>query len=224
MPSNEAKTPSSNGTSSPKSRFLVFEGLDGSGKSTLIQNLEMELRLRHATFVVTREPGGTELAEEIRSLLLKTGDEAPVAATELLLYAASRAQHVAMKIKPALEKGQWVLCDRFLASSVAFQCFARGLSRANTDWLNQFAIQGTQPDLTILLDLTVDESLERQKGRAAKDRMESEAVSFHERVRHGYLAQAKENPSSWLVLDARRSPEELKHDVLKELARRGWID
>lgn len=223
MPSSAAHPTKKSPSSGPSSRFLVFEGLDGSGKSTLIKLLESELQNRGETFVVTREPGGTQLAEEIRGLLLKTGAEAPVAATELLLYAASRAQHVAMKIQPALKEGKWILCDRFLASSVAFQCFARGLSRANTDWLNQFAIQGTRPDLTVLLDLTVDESLDRQKGRAEKDRMESEAVAFHERVRQGYLEQAKDDSSNWLVLDARRTPEQLKSDVMAALKERGWL-
>lgn len=206
-----------------KGKFLVFEGLDGSGKSTLIRGLEVELRNRGLRLRLTREPGGTPLAEDIRRLLLRTDSEVPAPATELLLYAASRAQHVANVIYPTLAQGEWVLCDRFTASTVAFQCFARGLNRADVDWLNQFATQGTRPDLTILLDLTVEESRRRQHGRAA-DRMEKESHDFHEAVRNGYLAQAKENPKEWLVLDANLSPQELVQKTLREFKDRGWLE
>jgi len=116
--------------------FIVFEGLDGSGKSTLIRGLEQELNARGKRLKLTREPGGTPLAEDIRKLLLRTDAEVPVPATELLLYAASRAQHVAGVIQPALKKGEWVICDRFSASSVAFQSYARGVDRGTVDWLN----------------------------------------------------------------------------------------
>lgn len=208
-------------------RFLVFEGLDGSGKSTLMNAVDLELRRSTRTPVRTREPGGTPLAEEIRTLLLKIDGEAPVAPTELLLYAASRAQHVAKKIKPALERGEWVMCDRFSASTVAFQCFARKLSRPDIDWLNRFAEQGTKPDLYVLLDLTVEESERRQGHRQgagqAADRMERESREFHEAVRQGYLAQAKEDPNRWLVLDASKSPDEMKARVIKELEDRRWL-
>ena len=210
------------------SPFLVFEGLDGSGKSTLMHGIVSELKSRSKSAVVTREPGGTPLAEEVRRLLLKTEGESPVAATELLLYAASRALHVAEVIKPALARGEWVLCDRFIASSVAFQCFARGLARTDTDWLNRFAQQGCQPDLTLLLDITVEESQRRQSNRSSTtgqiaDRMERESQKFHERVRQGYRAQAQEDPAHWLVLDATHSPDNLHKQVLQELMRRQWL-
>jgi dTMP kinase len=216
----------------PPAAFLVFEGLDGSGKSTLIQKLSIELKSRGRGFRLTREPGGTPLAEDIRRLLLRTDAEVPVAATELLLYAASRAQHVAHVIKPTLEAGEWVLCDRFIASSVAFQCFARGLPRKDVDWLNTFACQGVKPDLTILLDLTVEQSRKRQERRQGAgqqpddpkgDRMERESIAFHENVRRGYLEQAKEDPKAWLVLDANQTPDEMKARVLTELEARGWL-
>lgn len=215
--------------------FLVFEGLDGSGKSTLIQLLASELASRGFGVTLTREPGGTPLAEEIRRLLLRTDAESPVAATELLLYAASRAQHVAQVIAPALKRGEWVMCDRFSASTVAFQCFARGLSRPDVDWLNTFAQQGLQPSLTILLDVSVEESRRRQAGREYEpskpeasgcpggDRMEQESLDFHAAVRRGYHEQVKEQPTSWLVLDAAQTSEQMKNQVLKELERRGWL-
>jgi len=164
---------------------------------------------------------------------LRTDAEAPTATTELLLYAASRAQHVAKVIRPALARGEWVLCDRFSASSVAFQCFARKLSRSDVDWLNKFAQDGIEPSLTILLDLTVEESRRRQGQRtgptttagvaAGADRMEQESREFHERVREGYLAQAKEKPGSWLVVDATGSPDEIKTVVMKAFKERSWL-
>ncbi len=208
--------------------FIVFEGLDGSGKSTLIRGLEQELNARGKRLKLTREPGGTPLAEDIRKLLLRTDAEVPVPATELLLYAASRAQHVAGVIQPALKKGEWVICDRFSASSVAFQSYARGVDRGTVDWLNTFAQQATKPDLNVLVDVTVDESLRRQTKRQGTgqkaDRMESEKREFHEAVRRGYLEQAQESPGRWLVLDGTHAPEDLTIELVQKLRERGWLD
>ncbi|MDX9731823.1 MAG: dTMP kinase [Bdellovibrionales bacterium] len=223
-----------------RGRFLSFEGLDGSGKSTLIQNVKAALEKRGVKVRVTREPGGTPLAEDIRHLILRKPDQtaqpgrtvqmdAPVAATEILLYEASRAQHVAQVIRPALERGEWVLCDRFSESTVAFQCFARGLDRGEVDRLNRFAEQGVRPELVVLLDLTVEVSRRRQSGRAshdassAPDRIESEADDFHERVRQGFLAQVAEEPARWVKLDADSAPGELLEGTMAELIRRDWL-
>ena len=208
--------------------FLVFEGLDGSGKSTLIERLANELRTRGFDLILTREPGGTPLAEDIRKILLRTDAEVPDARTELLLYEASRAQHVERVIRPALQAGKWVLCDRFTASTVAFQSFARKLSRMDIDWLNKYAIGGVNPNLNVLLDLSVDESIKRRKGRVDStgvedDRFEREARDFHEAVRNGYLTQAKEDPKNWLVLNASLDPNELFKSLLKHLEERGWL-
>ncbi len=210
-------------------RFLSFEGLDGSGKSTLIAGLMAELERRSVKVRVTREPGGTPLAEDIRSLILRTGDEAPVPATEVLLYEASRAQHVSKVIKPSLALGEWVLCDRYSESTVAFQCFARGLDRVEIDRLNRFAEQGYRPELVVLLDLTVEVSRRRQNRRASEasgkslDRMEQEADDFHERVREGFLAQVREELDRWFVLDADLPSDVLLEKTVSELVRRGWI-
>lgn len=208
--------------------FIVFEGLDGSGKSTLMRMLSDYLKAQQKNFIVTREPGGTPLAEEIRGLLLRRGVEAPVARTEVLLYQASRAQHVDGVIEPALKKGQWVLCDRFFASTIAFQCFARGLERQDIDWLNRYATNNRSPHLTVLLDLPVVDSLSRIQQRNLKlgsesDRMEAEKLSFHEAVRRGYLEQAKEQSEGWLVLDAKNSPEQLFQQLLETLVSRKWL-
>lgn len=212
-------------------RFLSFEGLDGSGKSTLIEGLRAELERRRIKVRVTREPGGTLLAEEIRNLILRPeGAEAPVAATEVLLYQASRAQHVAKVIAPSLALGEWVLCDRFSESTVAFQCFARGIDRSDVDRLNRFAEQGLRPELVVYLDLSVEASRARQNRRAEKDaarsldRIEKEADDFHERVREGFLAQVKEEPLRWFVLDADLSPSDLLSKTVDELSRRGWFE
>ena len=197
--------------------FLAFEGLDGSGKSTLMARVCQELDAHKKSYVQSREPGGTPLAEEIRNLILRKGAEVPFPRTELLLYEASRAQHVDQVLKPALASGKWVIFDRYAASTVSFQCFARGVSRKNVDWLNHFATDGMDPDFYILLDLPVDVALSRLKGRESFDRMESEKVDFHQRVRDGYLAQAKENPSKWIVLNGEDAPDKLFKTLWEKL-------
>ncbi|MBX2995914.1 MAG: dTMP kinase [Bdellovibrionaceae bacterium] len=210
-------------------KFLVFEGLDGSGKSSLMKAFEKELQGRSMPFTRTREPGGTPLGDAIRELILQPSSSAPTARTELLLYEASRAQHVDQVIKPALQRQEWVLCDRFSASSIAFQAGGRQISE---DWvvrLNEFATDGLKADLTVLLDLSVEESRRRRNqreshGGAKEDRIESEADHFHERVRQGFLRQAKDEPQTWLVLDAAASPESLLKSLLQEIQRRKWLE
>ncbi len=213
--------------------FIVFEGLDGSGKSSLISLLVAKLQAEKRPHIVTREPGGTPLGDSIRDLILRanqiegtegTVGSVPCARTELLLYEASRAQHVDLVIKPALQTQKWVLCDRYTASSVAFQGGGRDIEMSEVEWLNGFATGGLNPDLTVLLDLSVDEARRRQKKRElstgqAADRIESERDDFHERVRKSFLEQAaKHNAqlntqgntqgnSEWLVLDATLSPQ-----------------
>lgn len=208
--------------------FLVFEGLDGSGKSSLMAQLQKHLETQNKSYIKTREPGGTAVGDQLRNIILTKSNESPTARTELLLYEASRAQHVDLVIKPALEKKQWVLCDRFSASSVAFQASGRQISLDQVNWLNDFATGGLQPDLNILLDLTVEESQRRRQQRAeaageTEDRIESEAAAFHQRVREGFLSQAKLNPKNWLVLDASQTPEKLFQLLLQELKVRTWL-
>jgi dTMP kinase len=205
-------------------RFVAFEGLDGAGKSTLIQGLKSELEHLGMAAVVSREPGGTSLGQEIRQMLLRVQGEAPVARAEALLYQADRAQHVETLIRPALAAGRWVLSDRFTASSVAFQGGGRDLSVAEVQWLNEFSTGGLKPDLFVLLDLTVEESLRRLTGRATEaDRFEREEKDFHERVRQGYLHLAKSEPSRWLVLNAAASPGELLQTLIADLKGRRWL-
>lgn len=208
--------------------FLVFEGLDGSGKSSLMKRLETYLNQASIVSIKTREPGGTPLGDQLRNLILEKSNQPPTAKTELLMYQASRAQHVDMVIRPALLEKKWVLCDRFSASSIAFQGGGRGISVEQVEWLNSFSTENLIPDLTILLDLSVEESKKRRQGRSdqtgeQEDRIESEADTFHERVRQGFLKQAEKSPDNWLVLNAAKTPDELFADLLQTLRVKKWL-
>ena len=209
--------------------FVVFEGLDGSGKSSLMSALESELKSKGLAVVRTREPGGTELGDKIREMILTQDGPAPTPRTELLLYEASRSQHVDLVIVPALQKNSWVLCDRFTASSVAFQAGGRSIAESWVEQLNEFATNGLKPDLTVLLDLSVEESRRRRTRREAQggereDRIESEADTFHERVRKSFTDQALRDQKHWLVLDAANTPAELLTQLLAHLRALKWSE
>lgn len=201
--------------------FLVFEGIDGAGKSTLISSLKQRLIEKKQVVVVTREPGGTPLGEELRQLLLKTEGDTPVPRAELLLYEAIRAQHVECVIKPALQKKQWILCDRYTSSTLAFQAGGRELDEEPILWLNSFATDGVEPNLFILLDLPPSEGQRRMETRK-KDRFEIEGEAFHEKVRNYYLKLASEKPDQWLVLNALQEPENLFVQLLQHLEKKSW--
>jgi len=185
--------------------FLSFEGIEGSGKSTQCAALAAELRRRGRDVVETREPGGlgVEASEAIRALLLDPKMRLHARA-ELLLFQASRAQHVEQLIRPALQRGAVVLCDRFCHASLAYQGGGRGVDLDQVRWLNRFATSGLRPDLTILLDLEAAEGISRIRARSGDsiDRIESEAIEFHQRVRDGYLREARSPETRFLVLDA----------------------
>ena len=189
-----------------------------------MQGVRAEFERRGTPFVLTREPGGTALGDEVRQLLLRNEGEAPVAKAEALLYQAGRAQHVEKVIRPALQAGRWVLSDRFAASSLAFQAGGRTIAAAEIEWLNNFSTSGLKPDLYILLDLSVEQSLRRLQSRAQEtDRFEREKSDFHERVRRAYLALAQSEPGRWLVLDAGLGPEALLDRTLSTLRGRQWL-
>ena len=209
--------------------FIVFEGLDGSGKSSLLKLLEAELKNRQIDYVRTREPGGTPLGEEIRHLILRTSGTPPSAKTEALLYQASRSQHVDEVIFPALKRGAWVLCDRYTASSVAFQGSARGLGVAAIQELNTFATGGLNPNVTVLLDLPVEEAEFRRLKRAnltgeGPDRIENEEKSFHEKVRQSFLIQSQSSSAPWIVLDARDPIEQLWTTLRDKFVQLGFLN
>ena len=178
--------------------FIVLEGGDGSGKGTQARILRSRLSREGYPVVATHEPGGTRLGEATRRWLKNRSDLSPL--TELLLFEAARAQLVEKVILPALNSQQTVICDRFYASTVAYQGYGRGLDLELIQRLNQAAAHGVRPDLTILLDVPVETGLERKKG-GVWDSFEFEAVDFHKRVRAGYLAQASEDADRWPVLD-----------------------
>ena len=196
-----------------KGLFISLEGIDGVGKSTQSDLIEAYLTQLGRTVVRTLEPGGTELGQEIRHLLLhRKGEVAPRA--EALLYAADRAHHVATKVRPALARGEVVLTDRYLDSSVAYQGVGRDLNAEDVRAISMFAVENLMPDLTILLDLEAAASLARRnKTGEAPDRLEREKVEFFEAVRQAYLKMAAAEPSRWVVIDANQSVEQMQAQI-----------
>ena len=179
--------------------FITFEGGDGAGKSTQVELLAAALRKRGLEVVTTREPGGTELGVLLREALLHGGEVAPRA--EALLFAADRAQHVAAKIVPAMQRGDVVISDRYIDSSLAYQGAARDLDMEQVREISLWAVAGLLPQLTVLLDVPVASGFERVGGE--HDRMEAAGVAFHERVREGFLQLAADEPERFMVLDGR---------------------
>jgi dTMP kinase len=192
--------------------FITFEGGDGSGKSTQVRFLVDWLRASGRTVMQTKEPGGTELGEELREIVLhRRGDIAPRA--EALIYAADRAHHIATKVRPALERGEVVVQDRYLDSSVAYQGAGRVLERDEIRDLSLWATEGLMPDLTILLDLDSAAGRGRLKTRTRYDRLEAEHDDFHARVRAGFLELADAEPERFLVLDATASMQSISDAI-----------
>jgi dTMP kinase len=188
--------------------FLTFEGIDGCGKTTVVRFVEQQLRQRQIPVLVTREPGGTTVGNEIRQILLKVSNRLMTPKAELLLYAADRAQHVQERIVPALREGRVVLCDRYADATRAYQGYGRGFSLAWIEMLMEFATDGLTPDLTIVLDLEVIQAQQRLRERneratkSGPDRLDAEVQEFHERVRQGYLELARRAPERIKVISA----------------------
>jgi len=198
-----------------KGQFIVFEGIDGSGKTTQLNLLAEDLRRRGFTVLDTREPGGTRVGEAIREILLNPAYSELAPRAEALLYAAARAQHVVQVILPALNKGEIVLCDRFIDSSLTYQGFGRGIGVNLLKRINEPATDGLVPDLTIILDSGIENGMERinQSGRDV-DRIEREARTFHRKVRSGYLELAAREPCRYRVINANRPVGQVYADVL----------
>ncbi|HEY55488.1 MAG TPA: dTMP kinase [Dehalococcoidia bacterium] len=189
------------------SLFITFEGGEGSGKSVQAKELFRRLSKLDVPALLTHEPGGTPLGEQIAGWLKKSRGIDISALTELMLFNASRAQLVTEVIQPNLKSGKVVISDRYADSTTAYQGYGRGLDMAMVKATNNTATQGLKPDLTILLDMPVDKGLARKKG--GKDRFEQEALAFHRRVWEGYLKLASEEPERWLVIDGTQSKEEI---------------
>lgn len=200
--------------------FITFEGVEGCGKSTQVKLLTESLLKSGRGVYVTREPGGTRIGESIRAVLLDSANTAMCKETEVLLYAASRAQHVAEVIRPKLAEGMIVISDRYADATAAYQGAARGFTSAQLKSLHTLATHDLQPHLTIVLDVPVADGLARvlqrslEAGTRAYDRLEAESVEFHERVRAAYLALAQEDPKRIRVLDGRRSVIEIHNDIM----------
>ena len=195
-------------------RFITVEGTEGVGKSTNIDYLCNLLKQEGIEVVLTREPGGTPLAEELRSLLLTPREEKVSEDTELLLMFAARAQHIENVIRPALERGAWVISDRFTDATFAYQGGGRGVSMEHIETLERLVQHGLHPDLTFLLDLPVEIGLQRASARSAPDRFEQEKLNFFEKVRAAYLMRAENEPERFAVIDASRDLESVQVQIL----------
>ena len=207
--------------------FVTFEGIEGSGKSTALRLLAAHLQQLGHDPVLTREPGGSALGRSLRPILLDARTRGLSSRAEIHLFLADRAQHVAEVIRPALEAGQTVLCDRFSDSTLAYQGYGRGHDLEQLRLINAQAIGGLAPDITFLLDLEVSEGLERagKRNRAkgtvvSEGRFDSESLHFHQRVREGYLALAEAEPERITVIDAAQEPEDVLIQCLSALEAR----
>lgn len=207
-------------------RLLTVEGIEGVGKSTQVALLSKSLSARGVAHLVTREPGGTPLAERIREIVLNSRDETLPPSAELLLMFAARAVHLANHVEPSLKAGQWVICDRFTDATYAYQGGGRRLSADNIRQLETMVQGARRPDLTVLLDAPVALALQRARRRnagAVADRFESERTEFFERVRDVYLARAAAEPDRIAVIDARQSADHIAARILALLAANSWI-
>lgn len=194
-----------------RGKFITFEGIDGAGKSSHVEWLAEQVRQQGHVVHVTREPGGTQLGEKLRELLL---NEAMHLETETLLMFAARREHLAQVIEPALSRGEWVVCDRFTDATFAYQGGGRGLDRGKLQQLEHWVHEEIQPDLTLLFDLPLDVARERiALASRVLDRFEQERADFHERVRQAYIDRANHNPSRIRVINAQRSIEDIRKSL-----------
>lgn len=210
--------------SSARGRFIVFEGGEGSGKSTQIRNLQEFLKSKGIASIQTFEPGGTSLGISVRELLLKPTGGSMDPKTEALLFAAVRAEHVSEKILPALTAGTWVLCDRYIDSSLAYQGVARGLGMRRIRELNEWATSGLLPDRSYFLDIDPSDGMARVQQRlnlqgthTQKDRLENEAIAFHEKVRASYRFLAEAGGDRYRILDAKAPIDEVKSQIERDI-------
>ncbi|HEY4430796.1 MAG TPA: dTMP kinase [Paenibacillus sp.] len=202
--------------------FITLEGGEGSGKTTVLGRVAAYLQNRSMPYRITREPGGVEIAEKIRSIILDPAHTAMDARTEALLYAAARSQHLAEVVEPALKEGLTVLCDRFVDSSLVYQGHARGLGIEEVWSINRFAIGERMPDLTFYLDVDPEIGLSRIAANQEREinRLDLESLSFHQKVREGYQLLVKANPDRIVVLDANRPIHMVEQDIVRTLEER----
>lgn len=198
-----------------KGKFITFEGPEGAGKTTVIATISELLKEQGEEVILTREPGGIAISEKIRAIILDNNHAEMDAKTEALLYAAARRQHLVEKVIPALESGAFVLCDRFIDSSLAYQGYARGLGIEEVLQINQFAIGNTMPDLTVFFDINPEEGLARiiDNNEREQNRLDNESLRFHEKVYEGYKNLIQRYPERIIMTDARLSKTEVTENV-----------
>lgn len=202
-----------------KPLFITIEGGEGSGKTTMIGRLSAYMQNRSIPYLITREPGGIDIAEKIRSIILDPKHTSMDARTEALLYAAARRQHLTEKVEPALAEGITVICDRFVDSSLVYQGMARGIGIEEVWAINQFAIESRMPDLTLLLDIEPAAGLSRimANGDREYNRLDMESLAFHQLVRDGYKLLADRYPERIRVIDASKSPSQVEREMIRVL-------
>ncbi len=198
-----------------KGKFIVFEGPDGSGKSTVSQAVYEYLVKENDSFILTREPGGIRISEDIRDIILSPTNVEMDPRTEALLYAASRRQHLVEKVLPAINNQKHVICDRFVDSSLAYQSYGRQLSLDDIIQINDFAIQGYYPDLTIFLNISAESGLKRLENRKTLDRLDSEGLDFHNRVFNGYQEILSNTSRQYIIVDASKPLDEVVRESIK---------
>jgi dTMP kinase len=200
-----------------RGKFITVEGIEGVGKSTNIDFLSSLIEAKGLSVVSTREPGGTPIAERIRALLLEHGEETMTDIAELLLFFAARSLHIHNAIKPALQTGQWVVCDRFTDASRAYQGSGRGFNQETINTLADWVQEDLQPDLTILLYAPAEVGMDRAGRRGAADRLEIEKTEFYARVREGYLALAESEPERFAIIDASQTLDDVQVAISEKL-------
>ena len=207
-----------------KGVFITFEGCEGVGKSTQVELLKKYFNDNNTDCLFLREPGGAKISEKIRALILDIDNKEMTKECEALLYSAARAQLVGQIIKPALEKGTIVVCDRFIDSTYAYQGFARGLGSNYVSKLNQAACNGILPDVTIFLDLDPKSAFLRKGGADEGDRLEQESIDFHQKVYEGYVEACNEFPDRLVRISAKSDIATIHNDIISVLKNRGYID
>ena len=200
-----------------RGKFISLEGGEGSGKSTAMTYIQNWLESQHIDYVMTREPGGTPLAEDIRNLVLSPREEAVDDMAELLMMFAARSQHISQKIEPALKQGKWVISDRFIDSTYVYQGIARGGNIVVLDHLIQWVVGNCQTDATLVLDVPVEIGQQRVQQRKYSDRLDKESHLFHEKVRQGFLERAQQSPQRMKLIDASQPLESVKQQIQQEL-------
>lgn len=206
-----------------KGKFITFEGCEGSGKSTQLKMFEEYLKENNIDYVFTREPGGTNISEKIRQIILDIENSEMTDECEAMLYASARIQHIKEKIIPALNEGKLVLCDRYIDSSIAYQAYARNLGEDFIKKINSYCFENCMPDYTVFLNISSEEAFKRKGGADKDDRLELSGSDFHKKVYQGYLECVKQYPNRFLVIDCSGSKYQTHQKIVDKLKEKGAL-